>query len=80
MLKNQDVLREVLSRRDPSGYYVLISVKNNEAEKVVLEFKEKSGVIVEDYGGSIIIRCKSRSIAESIARKLLARNLLVFEK
>jgi len=65
------VIREILSRRDPSGFYVILAFR--EAEDVLNDLRE--GVEVEVVGDLAIVRTRSRSLAEKIVRRLASARL-----
>ncbi|MEM1831744.1 MAG: hypothetical protein QXJ64_08405 [Thermosphaera sp.] len=72
-MNDEKVLCSILSRRDPNGYYILV------ADKKCLELLKQSRralIIVEEIGDSVILKTRSRSAAERIARLLLAKRLL----
>ena len=65
------IIDDIVSRKDPQGYYVI------PAKKDALKFlKMENEVLIEDIGDSIIIRVKSRRIAERIARGLALKGLI----
>ena len=67
----EKIVREILSRRDPRGYYVI------PADKKCVELLEKfKGIELEEAGDTVFIKTKSRSIAEKVARMLIQRNML----
>jgi hypothetical protein len=72
-MQEEEVLRGILSRRDPHGYYVLVADKRC---LEVLKQNQRATIIVEEIGDSVIIKAKSRSVAERIARLLIAKGLL----
>ncbi len=67
------VVREVLSRRDPQGMFVIVA--DARARDLIEEFRGW-GVIAEEVGDEIIFRTRSRSVAERLARALARRGLL----
>ncbi len=73
-MKSEDIKKivdDIISRKDPQGYYVI------PAKKDALKFlKIGSGVLIEDVGDFIIIRVKSRRIAERMARSLALKGLV----
>jgi hypothetical protein len=69
------VIKEILSRKDPQGYYVLLAVNSAELQRVLEEYV-KLGVQADYYSDVALIRCRSRRIAEEIARKLHSKGLL----
>ena len=65
------IVNDIISRKDPQGYYII------PAKKDALKFlKIENEVSIEDLGTSIIIKVKSRRIAERIARSLALKNLI----
>lgn len=73
------VIREILSRKDPAGYYVIIVANVEKARGIVEKYKKRGEVVVEEAGDIIVVRSKSRKVAEELTRALVARNLLVGE-
>ncbi len=71
-----DVVKEILSRRDPSGMYVILA--DAKAKELVEEFRGW-GVVYDEVGDTIIVRTKSRSVAEKLAKALARRGLLKVE-
>ncbi len=67
----EELVREFLSRRSPDGYYI-IPVRR-EARSLLEKY---SGVIVEEAGTLLLVKTRSRSIAEKILRKLHMRGLI----
>jgi RNase P/RNase MRP subunit p29 len=65
------LIREYLSRRDPQGYYVILARK--ESKDILAGI---SGIVVEETGNILIVRTRSRSIAEKVIRLLAKRGLL----
>ncbi len=57
------VPRDLLSRRDPQGYYVIPLVRSEE----VLRRLSEMGVEYEEAGDVVYARVRSRSIAARIA-------------
>ena len=68
--EKEKIVREVLSRKDPRGFYVITA--HREALEVVGRLR---GVSIEESGDTLIIMTRSRSLAEKILRMLMARNL-----
>lgn len=66
-----------MSRRDPSGYYVIVAVDHDETREILSEFTRREKLLVERAGNVAIIRCRSRKTAEELARALVLRGLLV---
>ena len=75
---DERVLRDLLSRRDPRGYYV-VPVASRYAGEVKKLVEKLRDVVVEDAGDVIIVRVRSRSVAAKIARWALRRKALVTE-
>lgn len=70
-MKNRDkLLAELLSRRDPQGFYVIV------ARREALEAVRCEKVHVELVGDLVIIRSRARNVAERLAKLLLRQGLL----
>ncbi len=68
----REVVRDIASRRDPQGYYVLTA--RPEARKLL----ENLGVeVVEEAGGLIVARTRSRRKIVEAVKTLYKKNLLV---
>jgi hypothetical protein len=78
-VSNERVIKEILSRRDPQGYYIILAANSAELQRVLEEYIGL-GVQVDYYGDAVLIRCKSRRVAEEIARKLHSKRLLKLTK
>ena len=65
-----DACVDLLKRRDPQGYYVLT------AKREALELLEVLDVIVEDAGSFLLVRVRSRSLAQKVCEMLLRKGLL----
>ena len=65
------VIRGYLSKKTPDGYYVIPA--KPEARKLVEKYR---GISLEETGILIIVKTRSRSIAEKILRKLYSAGLL----
>ncbi len=74
MLSAEQLIREILSRRDPHGYFVIPA--KPEAYAIIEKYASKPGVVIVEYNDVIIVKTRSRSLAEKIARKLLHAGLL----
>lgn len=72
MLKN-DVIKELLSRKTPEGYYVVT------ASREALKYIEEKGILIEEIDAvTVIFKLKSRSLAKKIFRKLISKNLIKY--
>jgi hypothetical protein len=78
-VSDERVIKEILSRRDPQGYYIILAANSAELQRVLEEYIGL-GVQVDYYGDTALIRCKSRRVAEEIARKLHSKRLLKLTK
>jgi hypothetical protein len=78
MTYTKDIIREITSRRDPFGYYVLIAVNNDQVHKLIEKYKNRN-LITEAVGNILIIRCRSRRTIEELACKLIPRKLLILQ-
>ena len=61
---------DVLRRRDPQGYYVPT------ARREARELLEMFDVSIEDAGSFLLVRVRSRSLAQKICEVLLRKGLL----
>ncbi|RLE53444.1 MAG: hypothetical protein DRJ30_06860 [Candidatus Methanomethylicota archaeon] len=61
-----------LGKPDPEGYYLIIA--GREAKSFIEKYK---GILIEEHGGEIIIKTKSRSIGKRILKELSKLNLIV---
>jgi|YelNatPaOPRAMG01_1025707.scaffolds.fasta_scaffold15227_3 hypothetical protein len=64
--------REKLGPRSPEGYYVILARPEAAGELEGIE-----GLIVEEVGGTLCIKTRSRSAALKLYRRLAARGLLM---
>jgi len=78
-VSDERVIKEILSRRDPQGYYIILATNSAELQRILEEYVGL-GVQVDYYGDAALIRCKSRRVAEEIARKLHSKRLLKLTK
>lgn len=72
-MSNSRVIRELLSRKDPQGYYVI------PCKLDILRFLEKhniESIVVEEIGDIVLLRIKSRRVAEYLAFIALKQGLL----
>ncbi|MEM1541459.1 MAG: hypothetical protein QW101_01295 [Ignisphaera sp.] len=69
------IVREILSRKDPAGYYVVVAINSTELKEILNRYKY-GDIIVEDIGGITIIRSKTRKIVELLTRELVSKKLL----
>lgn len=72
----QKILREILSRKDPFGYYVVVAINSIETKNIISKYEKKIQLVVEELGDTIILRCRSRRVVEELARELILKNLL----
>ena len=72
------VLRDILSRKDPHGYYVI--PMKEEALEAVKHYLSRPGVIIVEYNDVILLKTRSRSLADRVARLLARRGLLAVEE
>lgn len=69
------ILKEILSRKDPFGYYVVVAINSVETKNSILKYKNTQ-LLVEELGDTIILRCRSRRVVEEVVRKLVSKKLL----
>jgi hypothetical protein len=72
----EELIRELLARRNPHGYYV-IPIKIDGINEVV---KGIEGAIIEEIGDTALVMVRSRHEAERIARNALNKGLLALEE
>jgi len=73
-LNVEKIIRDIVSRRDPSGYYVLLVSNTSDAKSVLAQY---TSIVIEECGGVLVVKCKSRRIVEELARKLGNRGVLL---
>ena len=75
-MAGEELVREILSRRDPHGYYVIPALPEaaDEVSRLGVE-----GVKLDYAGDVVYVKVRSRSAAARIARHLLKRGLLYVE-
>ncbi|MEM2628561.1 MAG: hypothetical protein QXG74_01605 [Acidilobaceae archaeon] len=80
-MSRRSLLIDILSRRDPHGYFVIpLKVEGKDlVEKIISQYGESSAKIVESHE-AILVRVKSRSVAEKIIRAAEKRSLLLIEE
>ncbi len=68
-----EILRDILSRRDPHGYYVIPALAEaaDEFEKLGID-----GVKIDFAGDTVFIKVRSRNAVSKIVRHLARLNLL----
>ncbi len=71
----EDVVRQILSRRTPDGYYVIPLLDTPEARRLIEHVKEE-GIEVEEAGDILYVKVKPRSVAARIARLAARKHLL----
>ncbi len=64
---------DILSRKDPNGYYIILAKKN--ALDVVSSLSLP--VIAQDEGRYIVLKTRSRSVAKKLVEQLKKVNALV---
>ena len=72
MTAEEKAIREYLSRRDPMGYYVVPARKD--CKELLTGI---SGIELEEVGGIVLVKTRSRSVAEKILRILIKKGMLV---
>jgi len=71
-LELDKLIRSILSRRDPEGFYVILA--KGKGFDIVKRFND---VVVDHVGEDIIIRTKSRKTAVELIRSLHRLGLLL---
>ncbi len=67
----RSILSEVLSRRDPEGYYVIVYPR--EAGRYVEELAAQGRLLVDYVGDTVIVRTKARSLAKEVVVRLFEK-------
>lgn len=70
------MIREIVSRKDPFGYYVVIALNTEETRALIEAYARSRDALVEEFGDVLIIKGKSRGVIEKIARSLAIKGLL----
>ncbi len=71
------VLEEILSRRDPHGYYVIpIAPEGLEA----LRRRLPEGAVIVEAGDVVLVKVRSRSAAARLARAAASLGVLVLDE
>ena len=78
MSAGDSLLRDLLTRRDPHGYYVIPA--KPEAAPLLEGYLRRPGVVVVEYIDMILVKTRSRSLAARLARALARRGLLAVEE
>lgn len=74
-----DIVKEITSRKDPNGFYVLIAKYTDETMKILEEIG--SNELSTDFIGEVVlVKTKSRRLAQVIARRLLIKGHLVLDR
>lgn len=73
------IVRDMISKRDPHGYYVIIAINDIKTKQIVEEIIKRNSPLIEieGVGNILVIRGKSRRIMEKLIRLLILRNLVV---
>lgn len=79
-LNYEKTIRELLSRRDPFGYYIIIAVNNDEAKNLIKKYESSGKLLTEEMNNMIIVRGRSRKIMETLARILLFKKLIILDR
>lgn len=76
-MKNaENIIKQITSKKDPHGYFVVVAVENNESKAIIDRYSRTGNLIVDYVGDVIIVRGRSRKVIEELVRSLVARNLL----
>ncbi len=68
----EKIVKDIIRRKDPKGYYII------PAEKGVLKFIKDKDILIENLGTYVILRTKSRRVAERLARMFAEKDLIKF--
>ena len=72
----EKIVKEVLARKDPAGYYVIVAVNSTETQKIIEKYSRDGNLFTEVVGDLIVVRSKARKIVEKLVRALVLKNLL----
>ena len=54
----QNVIKAIISKRDPQGYYIIPLRKIPQLTNIILKV---GNVIIEEYGDTVIVKTRSRN-------------------
>ena len=79
MARIRRLLEDILSRRDPQGYYVVLFEPSEVLEEIVRNVEEQFGAnfIVENVGSIVIVRSKSRNAVKELVLTALRHGLRI---
>ncbi len=73
----RDIVKSIISRKTPEGYYVVVVYRNDRVLKILQRYGNQ--ISVEEYSDRVVLKTKSRRIAEELSWKFCIENLLTFE-
>lgn len=73
----EKMLREILLKKDPFGYYVVVAINNDEVINLAKKYGIGKEPTIEEVGNMLIIRGKSRKTMGVLLRVLLSRKLVL---
>lgn len=73
----EKMLREILLKKDPFGYYVVVAINNDEVINLAKKYGIGKELTIEEVGNMLIIRGKSRKTMGALLRVLLSRKLVL---
>jgi len=68
-----DLVKAIISKRDPQGYYVISLRRTQATDNVLLKVRDAE---IEYYGDTVIVRTKSRDEAKRIVRLAIKCGIL----
>ncbi len=68
-----DLVKAIISKRDPQGYYVIPLRKTQATDNVLSKVRDAE---IEYYGDTVIVRTKSRDEAKRIVKLAIKYSIL----
>jgi len=75
----EKLLREILQRPDPQGYYVVPLRYSPSCEEALENLVQDRRILLERLGDTLLLRVKSRSLARRLVETLARRGCRVGE-
>lgn len=72
-MKTEKLIQEILSKRTPDGYYLIPADRKG---LVAIRTRFSVNFEIEELGDVVVVKVKSRNIAEKITRYLVLKGLV----
>lgn len=72
-MKTEKLIQEILSKRTPDGYYLIPTDRKG---LVAIRTRFSVNFEIEELGDVVVVKVKSRNIAEKITRYLVLKGLV----